>query len=336
MKAKNKKKILITGASGFLGHHVVKLLTQTQKFSVSTFCRSSDPALEKMGVTQIIGSILDKNQLSAAMSGMDHVIHLAGMVSRKKEDAQLMFELHVQGTENVIQSFVSAKIPGRLVYVSTSGTIACSKGPNVFVNENSPYPTDINRNWPYYLSKIEAEKKALSTARIHGVNLICLNPSLLLGPGDSRLSSTEDVLLFLNRKVPAIPGGGVNFVDVRDAAQAVVNSLEMGRALERYLIGGPNWSMREFFSALSDLSGVPCSSLDAPGIPTKIAAIVISEIAKLAKVKSPLDPISVELGQAFWYFNHHKATLELGFVPRSPYETLMETIEDLRQRGLVK
>ena len=336
MKAKNKKKILITGASGFLGHHVVKLLSQSQKFAVSTLCRSSDSTLEKLGVTEMIGSILDKDQLSTSMSGMDHVIHLAGMVSRKKEDAQLMHELHVEGAENVIQQFVAAKIPGRLVYVSTSGTIACSEGPNVFVNENSPYPTGINRNWPYYLSKIEAEKKALSAARIHDVNLICLNPSLLLGPGDGRLSSTEDVLLFLNRKIPAVPGGGVNFVDVRDAAQAVVNSLEMGRAHERYLIGGPNWTMREFFSALSDLSGVPCSPLDAPALPTKIAAIVISEIAKLLKMKSPLDPISVELGQAFWYFSHNKATQELGFVSRSPYETLMETIEDLRQRGLVK
>ena len=91
-----------------------------------------------------------------------------------------------------------------------------------------------------------------------------MNPSLLLGPGDTRLSSTDVVWKFLERRVPAMPGGGLSFVDVRDAAKAFAAALERGRPGQRYLLGGANMSFRDFFGRLSRLCGVPLPRLRCP------------------------------------------------------------------------
>ena len=102
----------------------------------------------------------------------------------------------------------------------------------------------------------------------HGIEVVAVNPSLLLGPGDRRLSSTGDVRKFLRRQIPVVPDGGVSFVDARDAAAATANALERGRAGERYLLGGPNWTMKEFFARLGRVANVapPCRAPLLPAI----------------------------------------------------------------------
>ena len=122
----------------------------------------------------------------------------------KPADAHRMYQVHVDGTRVLCKAAVGAGVR-RLVMSSTSGTIAVSKRANAGLDENCPAPVELIGRWPYYASKLyqeEAARRACGTA----VELVILNPSLLLGPGDLRESSTGDVRLFLERAIPAIPG----------------------------------------------------------------------------------------------------------------------------------
>jgi dihydroflavonol-4-reductase len=151
-----------------------------------------------------------------------------------------------------------------MILASTSGTIAVSEDEAILDEREGPQES-IAAKWPYYASKIYQERLAFDLGAKLGLDVISLNPSLLLGPGDRRLSSTGDVLKFLRRQIPSVPKGGVNFVDARDAAIAFANALTAGTPGERYLLGGPNWTTEEFFGRLARVSKVRGPWLKLPG-----------------------------------------------------------------------
>src|SRR5262249_29786032 len=139
-----------------------------------------------------------------------------------------MMRLHVEGTRRLLQAAERAGAR-RVLIASTSGTIALSRDPEPIPDESWPYPVDLCGGWPYYLSKIYQEKLALDLGPRLGLEIVCVNPTLLLGPGDRRGSSTEDIRKFLCGELPAIPSGGISFADVRDVAVACVAAMELGR-----------------------------------------------------------------------------------------------------------
>src|SRR4029079_17247885 len=177
-----------------------------------------------------------------ALEGCFAVLRLAGAVSRDPGDAQRMMRLHVDGTRRVLDRMKAAGVR-RMVLASTSGTIGVSKEEEI-LDESAPYAEQIVAGWPYYASKIYQERLAFEYGQRLGIEVVAVNPSLLLGPGDRRLSSTGDVRKFLKRQIPTIPDGGISFADAPDAASATASALEQGRDGERYLLGGPNWTMK--------------------------------------------------------------------------------------------
>jgi dihydroflavonol-4-reductase len=161
-----------------------------------------------------------------------------------------------------------------------------------------------------------------------------MNPSLLLGPDDERLSSTKPVLDFLARKIPYTPSGGLNFVDARDAAAAFISALEKGRHQEKYLLGAANMTFPEFFARLERLSGVTKPMLRMPKQLAMTGANLVSSVFKNWGKASPVEPKEVEQAEYFWYFDSSKAEEQLGFAPRDPQETLNDTISYLRENFL--
>jgi dihydroflavonol-4-reductase len=163
--------------------------------------------------------------------------------------------------------------------------------------------------------------------------VVCVNPSLLLGPGDRRGSSTEDVRKFLCGELPAIPSGGISFVDVRDVAPACVAAMERGRPGARYLMGGPNWTCREFVGRLERVSKVSGPWLRLPSRWNSVlsrAARAVDSFCDHRGMTSPVDRVGFEMGQLFWYCDSSLAQKELGFSARDPAETLDDTIRDIR------
>jgi dihydroflavonol-4-reductase len=317
--------VLVTGATGFLGRHVVDTLL-ARDMAVRALVRQPSRSLGKLGVEQVIGDVEEPGSLPAAMAGVSAILHMAGVVSRGAADQSRMMRVHVDGTRNVLDAAAAAGVP-RLVLASSSGTTAVSESAEHIATEADPHAIEVVKGWPYYLSKIYQERLALAEKRL---DVVVLMPSLVLGPGDARGSSTDDVLRFLQRRIPVLPDGGINFVDARDAAFAFVAAIDRGRAGERYLLGGPNWTLKTFFGRLERLAKVPGPRLRVPARWARFGAELAERVAEWRGGEPMIDRMSVEMAQHYWYLDAGKAARELGFEARDPQETLLDTIRYLR------
>lgn len=320
--------VLVTGATGFLGEHLCRTLVE-RGFRVRGLARSRSGMLSDVGVEILRGDVLAGPELPKALSGVDAVFHLAGAVSRDPEDTQRLMRLHVDGTRRVLLEMQRANV-SKMILASTSGTIGVSKH-EIVIDESAPYAESIVAGWPYYASKIYQERLAFDLGGTLGIHVTAVNPSLLLGAGDRRLSSTGDVRKFLKGQMPLVPDGGINFVDARDVAEATANALQRGRDGQRYLMGGPNWTMKEFFARLGRVAGVSPPRLRLPNKLVRWGATMVEEMYRHRGKTPPVERISVEMSEHYWWIDSSKAAHELGFAPRDPTLTLHDTVEYLRQ-----
>ncbi len=323
---------LVTGATGFLGRHLIDALLSSGH-DVVALCRKPSAGLPK-AVSVEVGDVLSADSVRKAVSGCEGVFHCAGRVSRRPEDADALFRVHVEGTKMVLDAARTAGVK-RFVLASTSGTIAVSEEPKV-IDETAPAPQGIVARWPYYRSKLYAERMALEQNG-SGIEVVSVNPTLLLGPGDVLGSSTGDVIKFLERRVPLIPSGGLSFVDARDAAVAMAAAMDKGRPGERYLLGAKNLTFDVFFGMLERVSGVKAPTMKAPKslLLAQAGAGIMERLSKQLKMENPLDRVSAEMAQHYWYCDSSKAIRELGFSPRDAILTLGDTVADLQARGVV-
>lgn len=330
--AKTEKKILITGGTGFLGTHIVRQFLDAGEKNLKVMASRVPEWMKDAGVKAVEGSVTDREDVAKAVKNVSAIFHLAGKVSRDNDDAASMNKIHLEGTRILCEAAKEAEVP-TMVLASSSGTIAVSEDEQVF-DETFPQPVDLLTRWAYYASKYYQERAALENFNGEGQRLVIMNPSLLLGPADERLSSTKPVLDFLGRKIPYCPGGGLNFVDVRDAAAAFIAALEKGEHQEKYLLGAVNLTFEQFFGRLERLSGVSAPMLRVPKKWAVAGSGIINSIYKNWGKASPVMPNEVEQAECFWYFDSTKAEEALGFAPRDPQETLQDTIAYLRQNLL--
>jgi dihydroflavonol-4-reductase len=317
-------RLLVTGATGFLGSTLVPLLRDAGH-DVRVLVRSGAPFSDAETVK---GDVRDAESLKRAVDGVEGLYHLAGLVSRDPADARKMYELHVDGTRNLLAEAERAGVR-RIVLASSSGTIGVSRTRRV-ASEDDDYPIETVGRWPYYLSKIYEEKIAIESAR-RGLPIVILNPSLLLGPGDARMSSTQDIFRFLMGRMPVMPRGGISFVDVRDAAQAFAAALTRGNVGERHLLGAVNWDFDEFFARLGRIAHRAPPALRMPSR-LKIAAAHLMERWARDRGREPDLPASdVEMGECWFFIDSSKSERLLGFRPRDPVETLSDTVRYVRR-----
>jgi dihydroflavonol-4-reductase len=330
--AKTEKKILVTGGTGFLGMHVVRQFLEKGEKNLRVMASSVPGWMKDAGIDAVEGSVTNREDVAKAVKNVEAIYHLAGRVSRDNEDATQMNKIHVEGTRILCEAAKEAGVK-TFVLASSSGTIAVSETKEI-LDETYPTPLEIISRWAYYASKYYQEKTAIENFDGKGLKLVVLNPSLLLGTGDERLSSTKPILDFLARKIPYTPSGGLNFVDARDAAAAFVNALEKGRHREKYLLGAVNMTFAEFFGRLERLSKVPAPMLRVPKKLAVTGASLIDSVFKNWNRASPIQPKEVEQAEYFWYFTSKKAEEELNFAPREPNETLQDTVSYLRENFL--
>ena len=311
-------KVFLTGATGFLGKHIQNSLQQNNvEFTALSRKEQRSPNF-------IFGDILHPETYKNQLAKCDMVIHAAGQVSHLNEDAESMWNIHFEGTKTLLSVMKQADTK-RFVYVSSSGTVAVSKTPDIIATEKSPVPLETIRDWPYYRAKYFAEQHVMES---FSDRTICLNPSLLLGPGDDPMgSSTETIRLFLDGKLPVSPSGGLSFVDVRDVAKTVVSALDSGTLGQKYLMGSANISFWEFYKKIARLSNKPAPYFALPKNGHKLLYV----FPKWKNISSEIRRENLILASHFWYVNSEKAKTELRFSPRDPLETLSDTLADIRE-----
>jgi dihydroflavonol-4-reductase len=326
---------LITGGTGFLGTHLLRRLTEEAASAprLRVLVQSQPPAwLRALGVEIVTGSVTSAEDVKRALEGVGQVYHLAGLVSHLPDDAHRMYAVHVEGTRLVCEAAVRAGVR-RIVMASTSGTVAVSRRADDVADEESPTPIELVTRWPYYASKLYQEEAARRACG-DKVELVTLNPSLLLGPGDDRLSSTRPILQFLARDIALMPAGGLNVVDARDVAALLVTAMDRGTPGARYLVGAVNWTFAELFGRLERLTKVAAPKVKIAGDLAFWAARAQAGLFRQLGRRVPVEPQSVEMAQHFWYFDSGKAARELGFLPRDPADTLRDTVKYIREHLL--
>jgi len=325
------KRLWVGGATGFLGAHLVRVLKE-QGHELVLASRSGG---EIDGLPVLAVDVLDSAAVAESARGCDGAFLATGKVSRDRDAGEELHRAHVLATRAALAGLRSAGVP-RVVVASTSGTVAVSGDAAQIADESGHVPLSLVAMWPYYRSKLYAEREALE-ANSAEFEVVLVNPSLLLGPGDLRESSTGDVRRFLARSIPAIPGGGIAFVDVRDAAQGMWLAFERGRAGERYILNAKNMTVAAFFQRLERIAGVKAPALRMPrSRPLAIGVNrLFSQALRAIGGEPPVDEVSVEMAQYYWYCSASKAERELGFTARDPGETLRETVADLIARKVV-
>ncbi len=322
---------LVTGGTGFLGAHLLEHLLAQGTGPLRVVTSRAPKWLSELGVEVIEGSLTAPEVCARAVSGARRIFHLAGKVSRDPDAQRAMYEVHVDATRHLLEAAARAGAE-RVVLAGPSGTLAVTADGKATPDESHPEPTEIISRWPYYASKAYQDRVARGICAQANIELVTVHPSLLLGPGDQRLSSTEDVLRFLGKKIPTLPSGGLSFVDVRDCAAVLATAMDRGKPGERYLVGGHNLTFEDFFGRLERISGVRAPWLKLPTRWVKPAARWMERLYDAFDRTAPVDAESAEMGEYFWYTDSSKARAELDFAPRDPTETLADTVRYVRER----
>lgn len=333
-------RVLVTGASGFVGRHLLtQLEADSSVHSVVVLVRQKKQwaamawTAKLSKVVLLEGGLHDTErwQHDPVLDGLSCVFHLAAMVAHNRRQRSQVFHVNVDGSVNVA---IVAKNRGcRLVYVSTSGTVGCFKQPGKTADEGADYIGNRVGGWPYYASKIEAELRLLAMAE-QGLDLVVLRPPIMLGPGDHRYRSTGLLLKFLGRKLPMVIRGGFPMVDVRDAAGAMLQASKLDSPQRIYHLPGEEPTIDQLFAELERISGVKAPTLH---LPASIVLVIarLDEWLGLRVRGEPLglvpDPVVIEMGTSYWGLRSLYAERDLNFKPRTASKTLEDTVAWLQQ-----
>jgi dihydroflavonol-4-reductase len=320
----------VTGGTGFLGRAIVeRLLADGERVKALARSEDSAGALGEFGAEPVRGDVLDPEALTAAMHGCGLVYHAAGANAFCVRDPSPMFEVNVRGSENVVRAAARAEVK-RVVYTSSAAVLGERKG--TIGSEQSPhrgrYLSDYER------SKFEAERAVLAAADETGVEVICLNPASVQGPGRAT-GSTQLLLDYLNGRLKAVVDSTLSLIDIADCTTGHLLAAANGKPGERYVLSGATLTVREGLELLGRLSGVerPVRAL-RPSLVMTLATVVEG----VAWVRRKPPRICRELARTLTHghaYDGSKAARELGLQYTPIEETLRRTIDWWVERGLV-
>ena len=312
-------KTLVTGGSGFLGSHVVRALAERgDDLRVLLRRGSSLDHLSDLEIERTGGDVTDRRAVRRAMQGIDRVFHLAGTTSMRPQNRDAVFELNVKGTRIVLEEALAAEVE-RVVHTSSVAAIGPARARGT-ADESQPFRAG-HLGIAYANSKHEAEVEALRLAA-HGLPVVIVNPSFVLGPDDPKGTSMELVRRFLLGRIPAYVDGGLNIVDVRDIAHGHLLADEKGQVGERYILAGRNFTLDRLFADFARISGREQPPVKLPGRPTAFAVQAMVR----AGLPLPVSPDEVRSATLWWTYRNTKARRELGFEPRPHEETLEDAV----------
>ena len=330
----------VTGASGFIGANLVhELLARGHRVKALLRPGADLRGLAGADFERVTGDVTEHENLKAAMRGCDWCFHVAASYHLWLRDYAPMYAANVEGTRNVILAAGSAGC-SRIVYTSTVGCIGLPKkvdGTLSPTDETAPV-SEAQMSNHYKLSKWRAEQVALALART-GLPVVIVNPTAPVGPRDVKPTPTGQVIVdFLNRKMPAYLDTGLNWVHVRDVAIGHILAAEKGRVGERYILGQAegNWTMREAFAVLEDITSVPAPKMRVP-YTVALSAAYANEAVSFFTHKTPKAPLAgVRMAKYKMFFNPAKAIRELGLPQTPPRQALADAVEWFRHQGYVK
>jgi dihydroflavonol-4-reductase len=318
------KPALVTGASGFLGWHVARMLLE-RGHRVRALVRPGS-RVNELAVEPVTGDLRNPDSLECAVRGCDLVFHVAADYRLWAKDTRELYHSNVDGTRNLLEAARKSGVE-RVVYTSTVGCVGIPHGG---IGDETTPVTLADMAGDYKRSKFQAEQVALEFAR-GGFPVVIVNPTAPIGDHDVKPTPTGKIIVdFLNGDMPAFIDTGLNVVDVRDTAEGHLLACERGKSGERYILGAENLTLAQILQKLASITGRKAPSVRLPYAVAYCFGVCSTAWAGVtgAPPRAPID--AVRMARKKMWVSHEKAARELGFRPGPADTALRRAVEWFR------
>jgi dihydroflavonol-4-reductase len=325
--------VLVTGASGHIGAHVVRqLLAQGRAVRALVRPTSNLKGLEGLDVELVCGDVLDRSSLTSALKGCSVLYHMAAIVAEWARDPAMIYATAIDGTANVLHAVANTSGIERIIYTSSVAAVGLSESPHDLRNETHYNHEDTTH---YAVAKTRAELQAKELAATYGLPLVIVNPAVVMGPLDYRPTpATQTVVRLLRFPTAVYFASGLNIVHVEDVARGHLLAQERGSIGERYILGGENLTFLDLFRLFASIAGKRPPFLEV-GRRTFQALGWGMELAARLQGKPPLltrARLRSMVGR-YAFFDSSKAARELGYAARNAHQVLTDAVHWVRQQG---
>ena len=325
-------KALVTGATGFVGSHVARVLAE-KGAELRVLVRSSSNLknIEGLNAERVVGDLRDADSLEKAMSGCDAVFHVAADYRLWVHDPEQMYKANVEGTRALLKAAKESGVR-RVVYTSSVATMGFISNGHL-ADENSPVSLD-NMIGPYKRSKFMAEQLAMEAGRKE-MDVVTVNPTTPVGDHDIKPTPTGRIVVdFLKKKFPAYVDTGLNLVDVDECARGHVEAFEKGQSGERYILGGENLTLKQILDKLGAITGLPSPTIKVPYVVALATGVVDEVFTGRIMGKEPRATIdAVRMGKKKMFVTSAKAERELGWRQVTVDNALQRAVDWFRANG---
>ena len=325
------QRVLVTGASGFIGWHVADQLTRSGAI-VRALIRPTTARGEE-AFEWVEGDLLQRDSLDEAMRNCRYVFHVAGDYRFWARDQREIFANNVQGTINALEAAKKAGVEN-IVYTSTTGIL--ERGTTTRLATEARLASPATFHGPYKRSKFEAFGEAQQRAEA-GWPIVIALPTAPIGPHDLKPTPTGMITVqFLNGRIPMLARTGLNFVDVRQCALGHLLAMVRGQRGDRYLLGGTNLWLGEFLQRLEPFGRHRAPRRHAPHWLSYATACLSETAAGLIPGWKPfVTRESVQMSRGPHFSSNEKAERELGYEVVSIGHAIRDAVDDFAKRGLV-
>ena len=323
-------RVFVTGGSGVVGRALVeRLVAGGDEVVALARSRPAEETVRGLGAEPARGELFDEDALAAAMAGCSVIYNVAGINSLCVDDPEPMLRANIAGPPVVVRAAARAGV-ARIVHTSSAATIGEASG--VIGREDTPH-----RGWylsTYERSKTEGEQAVFEAGRQHGVEVVCVNPSSVQGPG--RAGGTARFLLaYLDGRLKVFVPTNVSLIDISDCAEGHVLAAERGVAGERYVLNSIALSITEALALAGDVAGVSGKPRMLPRQVATAGAWVVEHGSRLARRQPPVCREMVRTLLHGHIYDGSRASRDLGLRYTEPRETLRKTVDWARAEGLL-
>jgi dihydroflavonol-4-reductase len=327
-------KIFVTGATGFVGSHVARLLSEGgADLRLLVRPSSNTKLIDPLPAERVVGDLRQADALRPALQGCDSLFHVAADYRLWARDPREIFDINVNGTRGLLRAAREAGVK-RVIYTSSVATMHFN-GSGTPTREDMPV-SEAEMIGDYKRSKFVAEQAVLEAARA-GMHVVIVNPSAPMGEQDIKPTPTGRIVLdFIRGKFPAYVDTGLNVVDVVECARGHLLALEKGKAGERYILGGEDLTLKGLLDRLSAITGIPSPTRKVPhGVALAFAYCDEFFTGRLLRREPRATVDAVRMGKKKMFASSAKAERELGWKIVPVGDALRRAVEWFRANGYV-
>ena len=331
-------KVLVTGASGFVGSAVARALLE-RGFAVTALVRASSPRtnLDGLPFDVAIGDMTDQGSVEAAARGARYLFHVAADYRIWARDPEEIVRANREGTLAVMRAARAAGVE-RIVYTSSVATLGVAPGADKNAPADETHPlTPETAVGAYKRSKVIAERLVEKMVAEEGLPAIIVNPSTPIGPRDVKPTPTGRIIVeAATGKSPAFVDTGLNLAHVDDVAAGHLLALDKGRIGERYILGGQDVTLRQMFADIAELAGRKPPTVELPRGPLYPLAHIFEAVAQITGKEPQLTVDALNMSKRRMFFTSAKAEADLGYAARPYREAIADAMSWFRERGYIK